>query len=157
MVSAFGSIPLTVWLAVRKEMRNRELAHVERIKALEVGLPLPDAEVAQAEAERARARWSGLVGIFLPLGMMLVALGTTVVLLYLAGGAVQIVGLCVVWGVAGLVGMFAAIGSLTNLERPKQPEAKDKEQAADPGRAQPPSGAILEQHVRERYRRREDN
>jgi hypothetical protein len=62
----FGFLALAVWLEYRKKRDERQTAHLERMKALELGQPLPDAEIARATAEVTRARAAGLIGALVP-------------------------------------------------------------------------------------------
>src|SRR5438128_2605714 len=68
----FGGLALTFW--DRRKREERQTAHLERAKALELGQPLPDAEIARATAEVTRARAAGLIGALVP-GLMTVAAG----------------------------------------------------------------------------------
>src|SRR5690242_4014069 len=81
----FGGIALIVWVAStaelkkkrldqEREAREREFQHAERMKAVEAGYPLPDADLAFARTERVRAGVAAAVGIAVPV----VALGGAV-------------------------------------------------------------------------------
>jgi len=113
----------TVQVKLRKETRDRELAHAERMKALELGQPLPDAGALQAEAEMVRTRATAAVGVLVPLCMAASATGGTVLVFHWAEKAIHLPILCVVWGVNGLVSMVAVTYSLTILWRPRGPSA----------------------------------
>jgi hypothetical protein len=88
---AFVVIAILAWgfyythCEYRSKSQERELAHAERIKALESGFPLPDAEIAWAAAERTRGRMAGLVGIFVPVLTGIAAYGATAILVSLGG------------------------------------------------------------------------
>ncbi len=55
----FGGIALLVWLDQRGKTRRRELEHVERMRAIELGRPLEDAAVARTKA-------LGAIGVAVP-------------------------------------------------------------------------------------------
>src|SRR5262249_41703308 len=88
----FGGLALLVWVSHKgkgekkrlkheRELQQRQMEHAERLKALELGLPLPDAEVARANADRSRYWAAGLVGVLVPLFMTGAAAGTTAIIL----------------------------------------------------------------------------
>ena len=55
LLALFGGIALLMLIDGRGKARDRELTHAERLRALELGQPLPDAEVARAHSEASRA------------------------------------------------------------------------------------------------------
>src|SRR5262249_12048448 len=61
-----GFLAFAVWVDYRKKRDERQTAHLERMKALELRQPLPDAEIARATAEITRARAAGLIGTLVP-------------------------------------------------------------------------------------------
>jgi hypothetical protein len=130
IVALFGGIALLVWvtqkgeeqkrkLQAERDAQQREVAHVERMKALELGQPLPDADVARANAERTRARWIGIVGLVVPLGTAGLGLVVTVLVLVLAHTTI-VPALGIVWGVIGLVSLVSVSLSLSNLQKINQ-------------------------------------
>lgn len=99
-------------LAFRQERRKRDLEHTERLKSLEAGLPLPDAEVA-------RARAAGLATTFIGLGAMSAAAwGTWLVLPRVEEPRHLIAALGIIWGCAAGVGIVSALVGLSVLRRP---------------------------------------
>lgn len=116
----------------RNKAQERELQHAERMKAIETGHPLPDAEVAWAAAERSRARMLGLVGVLVPTltGLaMVIATGILVGLglkeesnqMPMPFGGVVIPwygkALFVMWPAWGLVSLVAVVLSVVSLHR----------------------------------------
>ena len=136
ILAFFGGIALIVWAASRGEAEKRkleaekqQLAHAERLRALELGQPLPDAEVARAVADRARARVAGCVGLLLPLGLVGAALATTLQLVEHnpAGSEFAEAGLVVppllyaVWGVCGFVSLMTVVLSFATMRARSTP------------------------------------
>jgi hypothetical protein len=91
--------------------------HAERMKALEMGRPLPEVEVAQARAEEVRAQQETTRAVnravFMalgPAGVVGITVGATSIILSLANPAVHVILLSVVWVCSALVslGMIAS-------------------------------------------------
>src|SRR3954451_14060256 len=77
----FGGIALMMLIDSRGKAKERELAHTERMRALELGQPLPDADVARARSDASRAWARGLSAATASLGMAGAAVGATALLL----------------------------------------------------------------------------
>src|SRR5205823_5905816 len=147
----FGGIALLVWagnkgeaekkkLQHERELKQREIEHTERLKALELGQPLPDAEVARAQAERSRFRAAGLVAVLVPLAMGGAAVGSTPIILnHSWEGNFQGV-LYAVWGVCGLVSLATVTNCISVLNRrdKRQPEAEKSARGSDRFQDKPP-------------------
>jgi len=127
-VALVASIVGRVEMERRKsEAVEQERRHKERLRALELGFPLPEAEVARAEAESKRAQAAGTVGLVVPLGLGGIAVGVTAIIL---DHQVQMPGiLYVIWGVCGLVSLVTAVMCMVTLRRGT---------SAKPGRPTPP-------------------
>jgi hypothetical protein len=145
VVCGFGLLfaGVAVVLDFRKKTRDRELTHAERIKALESGHPLPDAELAWAKVEGARTAVRALVGVFVPLFMVAGAAGGTALVLiegkppaeamlnpFFASGHTPI--LCTIWGVAGLVSLLAVILSIAGSSRRRPADGARAQAASEP-------------------------
>jgi len=129
-------LALVGWVVGRVEMDKRkadaleqERRHQERLRALELGFPLPEAELARAQADASRARWAGAVGFLVPLGLSGLALAATVIVLdHLPGDTFSMMHLppvlYAIWGISGLVSLMAVLMSATALRRGKQPSAE---------------------------------
>jgi hypothetical protein len=138
-------VAIVGWVVGRVEMDKRkadaleqERRHQERLRALELGFPLPEAELARAQADTSRARWAGIVGFLVPLGLAGIAVGATALILdhqpietfsMMRMPAV----LYAIWGINGLVSLMAVLMSATALRRSKHlnPEARPARQRAD--------------------------
>src|SRR5262249_37521263 len=114
----FGTLFLS-WgslLLYRHESRKRQMKHVERLKAFELGQPVPDTEVA-------RANVAGWIGTVVPLVMAGAALVVSNQVLNQARESEvalrhsQTEVLIPIWFFAGVVSLVAVIGSLRNLRR----------------------------------------
>src|SRR6185295_16852127 len=90
LLALFVGIAFLVWVDSKSKAQERQLAHTERIKALEVGQPLPDAEVARAHADASRAWAAGLTAVFVPLGLSGVATGATALVFGSADRGIQL-------------------------------------------------------------------
>jgi hypothetical protein len=99
--------------------RKADQQHQERMKVLDVGLPLPDAELARAQSEHSRINTAGAIGILVPLFMAGAATGVTALIVTRPDAHVnfQVALLCTVWGVAGLVSLVTVILSLAAIRR----------------------------------------
>jgi hypothetical protein len=112
---------------------QRQVAHLERMKALEKGLPLPDADIARSTA-------LATIGVLVPLFMAAAAAGGTALVYLWSSEAPQVL-LYVIWGVAGLVSLVTVTTCLPLIARVRpgedldsQPEAETPE-GADKGKA----------------------
>lgn len=117
----FGGIGFLVWLDYRGKAKQRAIEHIERMKSLEVGLPLPDAEVANAEADRSRSRAAGTIGFAVPFVMSGAALAATLIMINYSYEPVierlMLPLLCTIWGVCGLVSLVVPVVCASALFR----------------------------------------
>jgi hypothetical protein len=107
-----------------ERLREIELRHVERMKALEMGRPLPEVEIAQAKAEevriRATAGWAIVRVIFAVIGPAVIcgiAIGATAVILHEASPSMHLPLICTVWVSAAVVCLGMIAGSLLGGQR----------------------------------------
>jgi uncharacterized membrane protein YbhN (UPF0104 family) len=117
LLSLFGGIGLLMWIDHRSKIREKEHAHAERMKALEVGQPLPDADVARSGADASRAWAAALTAILVSLGMAGAAVGATALVFRMGDAHVHLPLVCVVWGVCGLVSLITVTGGLDAMRR----------------------------------------
>jgi hypothetical protein len=121
---------------LKADAEENKRKHVERLKALELGQPLSDVEIAKAQAENSRAWAAGTVGLLVVPGVLIVALIATVTLLswqsYMLGSESPSFDLrnvppilYAIWGICGLVSMITAIMSMTAVAVGK-PRRNDK-------------------------------
>lgn len=104
-------VVLAALLTYRHERRKRELEHAERMKALEAGLPLPDAEVA-------RARAAGVATtVIVTTALASAAVGTWLVLPRLEHPPHLIAALGIIWGCAAGVGVVASAAGMAAVRR----------------------------------------
>jgi hypothetical protein len=149
----FGGIALLIWagnkgeaekkrLEHERELKQREMVHAERLKALELGQTLPDAEVARAQAERARYRAAGAIAVLVPLFLGGAGVGTTPILLNHTWGEAHLNGvLYTVWGVCGLVSLVTVTNCIGVLNRrdKRAAEADRVARSSDRFQDKPPS------------------
>jgi hypothetical protein len=107
-----------------QEMQQQEMTHAERMKAIELGQPLPEVEKARAEAQATLARSNAataIVGVLVRavtcLGTLGIALGATAVVLVKAPPESQLVALALVWTAATLVGGATALAGVVDWPR----------------------------------------
>ncbi len=98
--------------------KTRDQEHAERMRALELGHPLPDPEAVRAEAGaiKATAAAAALLGsavVFVAVGC---SVGATAIILHFMHDA-GIVPVCLLWLVCGGVCFATALGSLTVLNK----------------------------------------
>jgi hypothetical protein len=105
----FGGIALIVLASQYGQARKRELEHVERLKALDLGQPLPDADIAWANAESARTNAAAAVAVFVPLVLVAGAVGGSALILGVADPRLHLPLLCIIWGVSGLASLLTVI------------------------------------------------
>src|SRR4051812_40306982 len=132
----FGGIALMMWIDARNKQHERELKHTERIKALEMGQPLPDLAVASARAAQIRTVLLGLVCFLVPVGLAGIAVGATALVLFCAAPGIHLPVLCVIWGVVGLVSLVTIPSALqalggTKVDDSEEEEAEKRKDTAD--------------------------
>ena len=111
LLALFGGIAILMLIDGRNKAQERKLTHAERLKALEMGQPLPDAEVARARSDASRAWARGLSAAAASLGMAGAAVGATALLVGRDEPHTLLPLLSVIWGVCGLVALVAvAVG-----------------------------------------------
>jgi hypothetical protein len=150
LAAFFGGIAVLMLIDGRNKGRERQLAHAERVKSLELGLPLPDAEVARASAAAHRAWAVGLVALLVPLGLAGTAIGaTSLVFLHAAPGA-QLPLLCVIWGISGVVSLVTVTTGLGVLAVGRTEASKESEEPRPPAERRPadPLATAFREEVR---------
>jgi hypothetical protein len=138
VLAFFGGIGLLMWIDQRGKARQRELEHTERMKALELGHTLPDAEVARAQADGSRTTAAALVATFVSLILMAAASGATALVLYLADPRYQLALLCTIWGVCGLSTFIIVLECLHVMRRRGDRGSKEEPQEEDEDETEKP-------------------
>lgn len=129
----FAFCAFAVWIDYRKKKDEREAAHLERMKALELGRPLPDAEIARANAYASAAWAAGLIGLLVPLVVVgLTVAGTIVAVLNLQAGQNITVPLIVAWSIAAVLALVAVRRSLCVIRQLPRPAPDAPARAAAP-------------------------
>jgi hypothetical protein len=113
----------------RNNEKKLDHQHLERMKCLEQGLPLPDAELAWVEATRLRGGQVTAVMIIGTIGLMAAPVGTTAILFALGTrlvGASVILPLLTVliWSVCGSVLYTLFQNGMRALSRIREPIAQ---------------------------------
>jgi hypothetical protein len=110
LLIGFGAF--AVWLENKRGVRRRELEHVERVKAIECGYPLPD-------EDSARHKMLGAIGVIVPAASLAAAAWATQFVLGRDDFVAPRWLLAVVWGVSGLVALVVGRASVAAL-RPRK-------------------------------------
>jgi hypothetical protein len=107
-----------------EQMRQREMTHSERMKALETGQPLPEVELAKAQAEAVKARMEAAKSIaatvgraIIPLGMGGIGIGMSAVVICNASPSLHLPALSVIWASIAVVGTAAAVSGWIEKQR----------------------------------------
>lgn len=123
-VAFFACIAFCYWIDYLKKKDERDAAHQERMKALELGYPPHDAEIERARAYTSAAWAAGLIGILVPLVLMgLTFGGTLVALLKHQPGEDITVPLVVAWSIAGVLVLITVVRSLGVIRQLPRPTA----------------------------------
>lgn len=142
VLAFFGGIALLMVIDGRNKTRVRQLEHAERMKSLESGQPLPDAEVARAKTAAQRAWAAGLTALCVPLGLGGIAVAGSALIFHMAAAHAQVPLLCVIWGICGVVGLVATTTALGVLAADRGKTAGTREEAA-PAETSPRTGDAL--------------
>jgi hypothetical protein len=130
VLALFIVVGLPLWFSMRHARFERQLLHTERMKALELGLPFPDAAPKPGDAEPTPARPWAMIGVWVPLAVFGATLGAAL------WGEVSIPP--AVWFAAGCIGVTGIIcGSILLLRLPASTLADRSSASAGAGAASP--------------------
>jgi hypothetical protein len=104
----FGGISLCVRHDQAGKTRRRELEHTERMRAIELGLPLEDADVARYQA-------LGAIGVAVPIVSMISAALASCFVLAIKDPLWQFGSMAVIWLTVGTVCLFAVPAIISGL------------------------------------------
>jgi hypothetical protein len=123
-VALFAFLAFAVWIDYRKKKDERDTAHAERMKAMELGYAPADAEIERAKAY-ARAAWAaGLIGLLVPIVVLLLTvIGTIVAVLHRAPDENLVPGLTIAWSIAGILVLVTVLRSLSVIRQLPRPTA----------------------------------
>ncbi len=116
----FGGIAVLVWLDQRGKTQRRHLEHTERMRALELGRPLEDAEVARYKA-------LGAIGVAVPIASMSAAMVGTSFVFVFQEAEYRYKALMVVWLVCGVLGLISFPAVIKRLQQPKASSHGDQD------------------------------
>jgi hypothetical protein len=115
-------LAFAVWIDYRKKKDERDAAHLERMKALELGHPPLDAEIARAKAYASAAVAAGVIGILVPIFVIALAvIGTIVAVLHYESNVNIAVPLIVAWSIASGLALVTIVASLHTIRRIPRP------------------------------------
>jgi len=125
------------WFAMKQTAQDRALKHAERLKAMELGQPLPDLEIAQLKAanENLAAQVTAVnnrlgavcfLAFFVPLIMVGAAIGGTALVLAQAAASLHLPLLCTMWGVCGIVSLACLVPVILVLAQKRGLPSQDQ-------------------------------
>jgi hypothetical protein len=149
LFALFGGIALLIWVGNKgesekrklnheAELQHRQLEHAERLKALEAGFPLPDADLALARTERVRAGAIAAIGITVPVVTAGCAVAGSALVLANALPYHQLPVLCVIWACSGVASLVTAATSLGVLAARRRPVESGRRASTRPLVDEPP-------------------
>lgn len=127
----FGGIALLMWIEGRNKRHERDRKHAERMKALEMGQPLPDLAIAQTHAAVARTVLLIVACCLVPPALAGAAIGATALVLHNAQHDIHLPVLCVIWGVVGLVSLVVVTSALGAIASHKAGDGEDNTAETD--------------------------
>jgi hypothetical protein len=145
----FGCIAFSVWVDYRKKKDRGERLHSERIKALELGYPPPDADIERAKAYASAAWAAGLIGLLVPIAVLgLTVGGTLFAVAHREPGENLATPLIVAWSIAGVLVLIAILRSLSVIHHLPRPLSDAQPKAAAPAnRANASSTEFQQKHL----------
>jgi cbb3-type cytochrome oxidase subunit 3 len=121
-VAFFGFCAFAVWIDYRKKKEERDSAHRERMKALELGYTPLDAEIERAKAYASAAWAAGVIGLVVPIVVVsLTGAGTIVAVVFRESGENIAGPLVVSWSIAAVIMLFAILRSLSVIRQLPRP------------------------------------
>ena len=127
----FSFLCFVAWLDYRKKKDERDAAHEERMRALELGHPPLDAEIERAKAYASAAWAAGLIGLLVPLALVLLTVvGTVVAVLNHAPWENIAVPLVVAWSIVAVLVLVTVVRSLSAIRHLPRPTAEVPPRAA---------------------------
>jgi hypothetical protein len=136
ILAFFGGIALIVWAAHRGKLEELKLRaekqrfeHEQQMRALELGQVLPQADLARAQTDAARAGAAAFVGVMVPVCAFVTATITTLVDVTPEGDTKKLSFLIVVWILAAAVSLVTVVLSTLAIRgrRPPHPPPPPKE------------------------------
>jgi hypothetical protein len=107
-----------------EQIRQREMTHSERMKALETGQPLPEVEIAKTQAETVKAQMEAAKAIaatigrvLVPLGMGGIGIGMSAVVICNAPSSLHLAALSIIWVCVAVVGTASAVSGWIEKQR----------------------------------------
>jgi hypothetical protein len=133
-VAFFGFCAFAVWIDYRKKKDERDAAHQERMKAMELGYAPLDAEIEKAKAYASAAWAAGLIGLLVPLAVVSLAVVGTIVAIYELRGENFGGPLIVAWGIAAVIALVTIVLSLQTIRRLPRPAGDVSARPHAPGK-----------------------
>jgi Ni/Fe-hydrogenase subunit HybB-like protein len=149
-LALFGFLAFAIWMDYCKKKDERDTAHRERMKALELGHPPFDAEIARARAYASAAWAAGVIGLVVPLVVVsLTVIATIVAILHEWAPWQNIAGpLIVAWSIACGLSLVTIVLSLHAIRRLPRPSGEAPARDSVVGkRGDPDSGEFQEKRL----------
>ena len=146
-VAFFAFVSFAVWIDYRKKKDERDAAHQERMKALELGFPPPDAEIERARAYASAAWAAGLIGLLVPIVLLALTVAATIVAMLHDWGPWQSIAgpLITAWSIAAVIVLVTVLWSLHVIRRLPRPSADGPARGAGPGKRADSSSAEFQE------------
>jgi hypothetical protein len=141
----FAFLACAVWLDYRKKKGERDAAHQERMRALELGYPPFDAEIARATAYASAAWAVGLIGLLVPLAVVsLTVVGAIVAVLNKQPSEDISVPLIVAWSIVAVLVLVTIVRSLSVIRQLPRPTGETPLRATAPEKHASASSAAFQ-------------
>jgi hypothetical protein len=112
--------------------KQEEAAHLERMKALEMGHPPIDAEIERIKAYHSAAWAAGVIGLVVPIVVVSLTGASTIVAVIFLRGQNITVGLIVGWSIAAVISLVAIVRSLNVIRGLPHPMAETRHRPPAP-------------------------
>lgn len=121
-IAVFAFLSFCVWIDYRKKKDDRDASHQARMKALELGYPPLDAEVARVKAYASAVWAAGLIGLLVPMVLLSFTFaGTVVAMLSRHPGEDITVPLIVAWSITVVTVLVIIVRSLRAILQVPRP------------------------------------
>ena len=140
----FGCIAFCVWVDYRKKKDDRDAAHQQRMKALELGYAALDAEIERARAYASAAWAAAVIGLVVPIVVILLTVIGTIVAVVKEAPNMSVP--CVIaWSITGIIVLVAVLASLRTIRQLPRPAADAPARGVPGGKRGEPGSAEFQE------------
>jgi succinate dehydrogenase/fumarate reductase cytochrome b subunit len=145
-ITVFAFCAYAVWIDYRKKKDESEANHRERMKALEMGCPPLDGEIARAKAYASAAWAAGIIGLVVPFVVVSLTVAATIVAVLNHNPWDNIaVPLIVAWSIAAVLVLVVVVRSLNAIRQLPRPTGETRPISAE---RQPKASSMAFQEIR---------